>query len=105
MSFSSVVIQTKPDIQLHKFPKDANLKRQWVKFVQVKRADFLEPSEDSVVCSSHFSLDCYEKSYMVEMGLKTAKTTSSWCCTDDSGTARSKFFRSKKKTHTVGRQR
>ena len=58
---------------MHKFPKDANLKRQWVKFVQVKRADFLEPSEDSVACSSHFSLDCYEKSYMVEMGLKKQK--------------------------------
>ena len=58
---------------MHTFPKDANLKRQWVKFVQVKRADFVEPSEHSVVCSSHFSLDCYEKSYMVEMGLKKQK--------------------------------
>ena len=58
---------------MQKFPKDANLKRQWVKFVQVKRADFVEPSEHSVVCSSHFSLDCYEKSYMVEMGLKKQK--------------------------------
>ena len=54
---------------MHKFPKEANLKRQWVKFVQVKRADFDEPSEHSVVCSSHLSHDCYEKSYMVEMGL------------------------------------
>ena len=58
---------------MHKFQKDANLKQQWVKFVQVKRADFVEPSEHSVVCSSHFSLDCYEKSYMVEMGLNKQK--------------------------------
>ena len=58
---------------MHTFPKDSNLKRQWDKLVQVKRADFVEPSEHSVVCSSHFSLDCYEKSYMVEMGLKKQK--------------------------------
>ncbi|CAH3139008.1 unnamed protein product [Pocillopora meandrina] len=37
------------------FPNDANLKRQFVKFVQVKIADFVEPFERSVVCSSHFS--------------------------------------------------
>ena len=55
---------------MHKFPKEANLRRQWVKFVQVKRADFKEPSVHSVICSSHFSPDCYEKSYMAEMGLK-----------------------------------
>ncbi|CAH3133347.1 unnamed protein product [Pocillopora meandrina] len=53
------------------FPNDANLKRQFVKFVQVKIADFVEPFERSVVCSSHFS---------------------SWCCTDDSGLTRSKLF-------------
>ena len=40
---------------MHKFPKDANLKRQWVKFVQVKRADFKEPSVHSVISSGHFS--------------------------------------------------
>ena len=29
---------------MHKCPKDANLRQQWVKFVQVKRADFIEPT-------------------------------------------------------------
>ena len=66
------------------FPNDANLKRQFAKFVQVKIADFVEPFERSVVCSSHFS---------------------SWCCTDDSGLTRSKLFGSIKTTHTVGRRR
>ena len=66
------------------FPNDANLKLQFVKFVQVKIADFVEPFEHSVVCSSHFS---------------------SWCCTDDSGLTRSKLFGSIKTTHTVGRRR
>lgn len=43
---------------MHKFPKEANLKRQWVKFVQVKRADFDQRSKHSVVCGSHLSPDC-----------------------------------------------
>ena len=66
------------------FPNDGNLKGQFVKFVQVKIADFVEPFEHSVVCSSHFS---------------------SWCCTDDSGPVRSKLFGSIKTTHTVNRRR
>ena len=55
---------------MHKFPKDANLRWQWVKFVQVKRANFVELIELSVICNIHFSLDCYEKSFLVEMGLR-----------------------------------
>ena len=43
---------------LQRFPNEANLKQQWVKFVQEKRADFVEPFKHSVVCSSHFSSDC-----------------------------------------------
>ena len=37
----------------------------------MKRADFVEPTEHSVICNIHFSLDCYEKSFMVEMGLRS----------------------------------
>ena len=56
---------------MHKFPKDANLRWQWVEFVQVKRANFVEPTEHSVICNIHqVSPDCYEKSFMVEMGLR-----------------------------------
>ena len=55
---------------MHKFPKDANLRRQWVKIVQLKGANFVEPTEHSVICNIHFSPDCYEKSFMVEMGLR-----------------------------------
>ena len=58
------------------FPNDANLKRQFVKFVQGQISQ--------IVCSSHFS---------------------SWCCTEDSGLTRSKLFGSIKTTHTVGRRR
>ena len=38
--------------------------------VQLKRANFVEPTEDSVICKVHFSPDCYEKGFMVEMGLR-----------------------------------
>ena len=39
----------------------------------MKGAHFIEPFEHFVVCSSHFSPDCDEKSYMVEMGLRMKK--------------------------------
>ena len=55
---------------MHKLPKDANLRPQWVKFAEVKGADFVEPTKHSVICNIHFSLDCYEKNIMVEMGLR-----------------------------------
>ena len=58
---------------MQRFPNEANLKQQRVKFVQVKGVHFVEPFEHFVVCSSHFSPDCDEKSYMVEMGLKMKK--------------------------------
>ena len=55
---------------MHKLPKDANLRRQWVEFVQVKRANFVQPMEHSVICNIHFSPDCYKKNFMVEMVLR-----------------------------------
>ena len=58
---------------MQRFPNEANLKQQRVKFIQVKGAHFVEPFEHFVVCSSRFSPDCYEKSYMVGMGLKMKK--------------------------------
>ena len=54
---------------MHKFPKDVNLRWQWIKFVQVKMAHFVEPTKHSVICNICFSPSCYEKSFMVEMGL------------------------------------
>ena len=54
---------------IHKFPKDANLRRQWVKFVQVKRANLVAATEHSAIWNIHLSPDCNEESFMVEMGL------------------------------------
>ena len=86
---------------MQRFPKEANLKRQWVKFVQAKRADFVEPFKYSVVCSSHFSPDCNKKGSMVEMGLqKKRKLLPGAILT----IPYQKQIR-KKGTNTVGRQR
>ena len=60
---------------MHKFPKDANLRWQWIKFVQVKRADFIKPTKHSVICNIRFSPNCYEKSFMVEIGLRKLAPT------------------------------
>ena len=54
----------------HQFLRDLNLRRQWIKFVQAKRADFLEPTKHSVICGTHFTSDCFESGYMREMGFK-----------------------------------
>ena len=66
---------------LHYFPKDPSHRRQWVRFVQTKRADFKTPSENSqaVICGAHFTPDCFlgflasTQEAMAEMGFKSKK--------------------------------
>ena len=53
---------------MHMSPRDLHLRRQWTKFVKVKRAEFVEPSKHSVICGAHFTSDCFEGDYMREMG-------------------------------------
>ena len=55
---------------MHMSPRDLNLRWQWTKFVQVKRAEFVEPSKHSVTCGAHFTSGCFEGDYMREMGFK-----------------------------------
>ena len=50
----------KDGVSLHFFPKDLHVRKQWTQQVQRTRADFKEPSKHSVVCSSHFTADCFE---------------------------------------------
>ncbi len=60
----------------HRFPKDPVIRRQWVRFVQTKRADFQPPSEKSqaVICGAHFEKDCFSGHLMAEMGFGLKKT-------------------------------
>ena len=49
-----------PGITIHKFPKDPALRKQWEKQVQRKRANW-KATDSSVLCSEHFTEDCFEK--------------------------------------------
>ena len=58
----------------HFFPKEERIRRQWINFVQIKRADFLEPTEHSIICGAHFANECFEDDGMVKMGLKDKRS-------------------------------
>ncbi|XP_070177645.1 uncharacterized protein [Littorina saxatilis] len=63
---------------LHKFPDDTETRRQWIKFVQTCRANFGPkfgtPNQNSKICSSHFSSDCYpaKVALAASFGMKTS---------------------------------
>ena len=56
------------------FPKEERIRRQWIKFVQVKRADFLQLTEHFIICGTHFAPECFENEGMVKMGLKDKRS-------------------------------
>ena len=58
----------------HFFPKEERIRRQWINFVQVKRADFLEPTEHSIICGAHFANECFDDDGMVKMGFKDKRS-------------------------------
>ena len=47
-------------ISMHSFPCDDTVKRKWTQFVRKHRPGF-KPSEWSVLCSVHFSKDCFTR--------------------------------------------
>ena len=47
-------------VSLFRFPNDPLLRLQWTQQVQRTRKDFKGPMEFSVVCSKHFTRDCFE---------------------------------------------
>ncbi len=63
---------------IHKFPQNKALRRQWVRFVQVKRADFGEGSvtQYSVVCGAHFTKDSFRNALQYELGFSRKRELS-----------------------------
>ena len=62
----------------HRFPKESNIRRQWIRFVQTKRANFPpkkmgkeDPLDKLVICGDHFTAEYYEGNAMSELGFKT----------------------------------
>ena len=47
-------------VSLFLFLKDHARRQQWIKQVQRTRAEWKRPSEHSVLCSDHFTDDCFE---------------------------------------------
>ena len=52
-------------ISLFQFPQDPALHAQWIKEVQRTRADCQGPSDYSVLCSNHFTNDCFEEDTII----------------------------------------
>ena len=48
--------QTTPGITMHELPRNwPTVRRKWIKFIQLKRADFLAAPHRAHLCSEHFS--------------------------------------------------
>ena len=62
---------TEGGYSLHTFPKDPALRAQWTKEVARYCGGWPGPTEHSVLCSLHFTKDCYEASSLLteEMAL------------------------------------
>ena len=56
-------------VSLFRFPKDPNIRREWILQVQRTRADWRGPTDNSVVCSEHFTPDCFSQLTKLKEGL------------------------------------
>ena len=67
----------KDDVSLRGFPnaKRAEIRKQWAKCVKVKRKNFDQPFQYSVLCERHFTADSYPREYEIKrsMGLHVPK--------------------------------
>ena len=54
---------------VHKVPRDPSIRRQWVAFVKVKRADFSESSvtKHTVLCGAHFTRESFSNLLKYEL--------------------------------------
>ena len=66
----------KDGVSLFKFPKDPVFRKHWTDRVKRTRGSWSGPTEHSVLCSVHFTEDCFEKSlekYGISQRLKLKK--------------------------------
>ena len=47
-------------VSLHGFPTDSLLRLEWTRQVQRTCSNWTGPSQHSVICSNHFTSDCFE---------------------------------------------
>ena len=53
-------------ISLHLFPIDPRIKRKWNNYVAITRKDWVENTDFSVICSQHFTQECFESNPVAE---------------------------------------
>ena len=58
---------------LFRFPRDPSLRAQWNKQVQRTRADWKDATEYSVLCSDHFTSNCFEEDSYIAAQFGIAK--------------------------------
>ena len=61
---------------LHKFPHDEAIRKKWIKAVKQHRSSWDGPSAHSLLCSKHFTDDCFLTEgvhFRDKMGMPTAK--------------------------------
>jgi len=60
-------------VSLHGFPQDPSLRLEWTRQVQRTCANWPGPTENSLLCSDHFTSDCYEKDRAIAKGFGIEK--------------------------------
>ena len=61
---------------LHKFPQDEAIKKKWIKAVKQQRSKWDGPSPHSLLCSRHFTDECFVTEgirFRDKMGIPTPK--------------------------------
>lgn len=64
------------DVSFHKFPNDYR-RIAWIRFVQRHRPAW-QPSQSSVLCSSHFTPESYEKRLDITLEMDVNSKTKPW---------------------------
>ena len=63
--------QTTPGITMHELPRNRPaVRRKWIKFIQLKQADFLAAPHHAHLCSKHFSESDFAKPMEYRYSLK-----------------------------------
>ena len=72
VAFGCSNTSSKPGISCFRFPKDPVLKKKWIEQVRDKWPE--GPSKNSVVCSEHFTQDCFDASSQLFQSFGMKKT-------------------------------
>lgn len=64
---------TQDGVSLFKFPKDPHFRSLWDRFVRLKRADWRGGHDRSLICSAHFTDECFDISSVTQKKLEFGK--------------------------------